>query len=180
MAAAVSLVISNFGVKNMKIVQRILDKYHMLPWKLTAWGSWIMVLFMILFISGCTTVVSTIAGVVAKPIFGLAVKDARTTLSWVNREVESGRLASIDAEAAKQCPLSVIALDELRSRMAAGARQNEIEDRATAEEGFKGLIYYGTLNRYGKGVQDEASRYLSDLASSCLLLIPAEKLMKVF
>ena len=155
----------------MKIVQRMLDKYHMLPWKLTAWGSWIMVLFMILFISGCTTVVSTVAGVVAKPIFGLAVKDARTTLSWVNREVESGRLASIDAEAAKQCPLSVIALDELRSRMAAGA---------TTEEGFKGLIYYGTLNRYGKGVQDEASRYLSDLASSCLPLIPAEKLMKVF
>ena len=171
MAAAVSLVISNFGVKNMKIVQRMLDKYHMLPWKLTAWGSWIMVLFMILFISGCTTVVSTIAGVVAKPIFGLAVKDARTTLSWVNREVESGRLASIDAEAAKQCPLSVIALDELRSRMAAGS---------TTEEGFKGLIYYGTLNRYGKGVQAEAGRYLSDLASSCLPLIPAEKLMKVF
>ena len=125
----------------------------------------------LLFLTGCTTVVSTVAGVVAKPVLGLAVKDARTTLSWVDREVEAGRIAPVDAEAAKQCPLSVIALDELRNRMAAGA---------TTDEGFKGLIYYGTLNRYGKGVQAEASRYLSDLASSCLPLIPAEKLMKVF
>lgn len=128
-------------------------------------------LVLALLVGGCTTVVSTVAGVVAKPVLGLAVKDARTTLSWVDREVEAGRLASTDAEAAKQCPLSVIALDELRSRMAAGA---------TTEEGFKGLIYYGTLNRYGGGVQAEASRYLSDLAKACLPLIPAEKLIRVF
>ena len=116
-------------------------------------------------------VVGKVTSVVAKPVLGLAVKDARTTLSWVDREVEAGRLAEGIAVIARRCPLSVIALDELRNRMAAGA---------TAEEGFKGLIYYGTLNRYGKGVQAEASRYLSDLASSCLPLIPAEKLMKVF
>ena len=65
----------------------------------------------------------------------------------------------------------MIALSELRSRMAAGA---------STEDGFKGLIYYGTKSQYGKGVQDEASRYLSDLASSCLPLIPAEKLIRVF
>ena len=124
-----------------------------------------------LLMSGCTTVVSTVASVVAKPVLGLAVKDAKTTLSWVDREVEAGRLSSTDAKAAKQCPLSVIALDELRNRMVAGA---------TTEEGFKGLIYYGTLNRYSQGVQAEASRHLSNLASACLPLIPAEKLIRVF
>ena len=125
----------------------------------------------VVFTSGCATIGSKVAAVVAKPVLGLAVKDAKTTLAWVERETEAGRIAPIDAEAAKKCPLSVIALDELRNRMAAGA---------TTDEGFKGLIYYGTLNRYGKGVQAEASKYLEQLASSCLPLIPAEKLMKVF
>ena len=133
----------------------------------------VIFLFLALFVGGCsvTTVVSKVAGVVAKPVLGLAVKDAKTTLAWIDREVKADRMLPIVGEDAKKCPLSVIALDELRNRMAAGA---------TAEEGFKGLIYYGTLNRYGKGVQTEASRHLSNLASSCLPLIPAEKLMKVF
>lgn len=128
-----------------------------------------------LLVGGCTqiatTVVAKVAGVVAKPVLGLAVKDAKTTLQWVESELQAGRLAPTDAEAAKRCPLSVLALDELRSRMAAGA---------STEEGFKGLIYYGTKNRYGSGVQNEASQYLSELASSCLPLIPAEKLIRVF
>jgi len=131
----------------------------------------IMVLALALFTSGCVQTIGTVASVVAKPVLGLAVKDARTTLSWVERELQAGRLAPVDAEAAKKCPLSVIALDELRTRMAAGASR---------EEGFRGLIYFGTLNRFGKGPQAEASRHLSNLAAACLPLIPAEKLIRVF
>ncbi len=135
----------------------------------------VVFLFLALFTAGCAQtvgrVVGTVASVVAKPVLGLAVKDAKTTLQWVERELQGGRLSPVDAEAAKRCPLSVIALDELRSRMAAGA---------STEEGFKGLIYYGTKNRYGSGVQAEAGRHLADLAAACLPLIPAEKLMRVF
>ena len=131
----------------------------------------VIFLFLALFVGGCATVVSKVADVVAKPVLSLGVADSQTTLAYIEREVAAGRMSAIDAEAAKQCPLSVIALDELRTRMTA---------EAITEEGFKGLIYYGILNRYGKGVQDEASKYLEQLASSCLPLIPAEKLMKVF
>ena len=131
-------------------------------------------LFLALFMAGCTPlqVVGKAASIVAKPVLGLAVKDAETTLQWVENELQGGRLSPVDAEAAKKCPLSVIALSELRSRMAAGV---------STEDGFKGLIYYGTKSRYGEGgVQAEASRHLSDLAAACLPLIPAEKLIRVF
>jgi len=131
----------------------------------------VIFLFLALFVGGCAQAIGTVASVVAKPVLGLAVKDAKTTLRWVESELQAGRLAPVDAEAAKKCPLSVIALDDLRSRMAAGASQ---------EEGFRGLIYYGTLNQFSKGPQAEASRHLSDLASACLPLIPAEKLIRVF
>lgn len=109
--------------------------------------------------------------VVAKPIFGLAVKDAKTTLAWIEREMEAKRLSPADVEAAKRCPEAVIVLDALRARMTEGTAK---------VEGFRGLIYYGTQNRYGQGVQAEASRHLKQLAQDCLPLIPAEKLIKVF
>lgn len=116
-------------------------------------------------------VIEKVGSVIAKPVLGLAVKDAKTTEAWIDIEVAAGRLSAVDAEAAKRCPRSVIALDALRSRMSEGAGK---------VDGFRGLIYYGTLNRYGQGVQAEASRHLKDLAQACLPLIPAEKLMGVF
>ncbi len=126
-----------------------------------------------LMLTGCTVpkIVEKVVSVVAKPVLGLAVKDAHTTLAWVEREEKAGRLSPVDAEAAKRCPEAVIALDALRARMSEGT---------AGVEGFRGLIYYGTLNRYGQGVQAEASRHLEQLARSCLPLIPAEKLMGVF
>ncbi len=131
----------------------------------------IIVLILMLFTAGCVNPVGQVVSFVAKPVLGLAVKDAETTLAWVDREEKAGRLASVDADRARACPESVVALDALRARMS----------ESTAEaKGFKGLIYYGTLNRYGKGIQAEASRYLSQLARDCLPLVPAEKLMGIF
>ena len=131
------------------------------------------ILGLIVLLGACsgTTIVGKVASVVAKPILGLAVKDAKTTLAWVDREVAAERILPVQAEAAKRCPEAVIALDALRARMSEGT---------AGVEGFRGLIYYGTLNRYGQGVQAEAGRHLKDLAQSCLPLIPAEKLMGVF
>jgi len=120
---------------------------------------------------GCATVVEKAVSLVAKPVLGLAVKDAQTTLAWVEREEQAGRLSPVDVDLAKRCPEAVVALDALRARMSEGT---------AGVEGFKGLIYYGTKNRYGQGVQAEASRYLKQLAQDCLPLIPAEKLIKVF
>ncbi len=137
----------------------------------------VVFLTLALFAGACTPttalvkVGSKVASVVAKPVLGLAVKDAGTTLKWIETELAAGRLNAVEAAEAEKCPLSVIAIDELRNRMAEGA---------TTEEGFKGLIYYGTKNRFGQGVQDEASKHLTALAKSCLPLIPAEKLLKVF
>lgn len=126
-----------------------------------------------LMLMGCTPigVVEKAVSVVAKPILSLGVKDALTTLAWVEGEVKAGRLSSVDADLAKRCPEVVIALEALRTRM----------NEETAEvEGFKGLIYYGTKNRFGQGVQAEASRHLKQFAEACLPLIPAEKLIKIF
>jgi len=124
-------------------------------------------------LSGCTipTIAGKVAATVAKPVLGLAVKDAATTLAWVEREAASGRLSTSDAELAKQCPEAVLALDTLRAQLEAGA-----ED----PEGFKGLIYYGTLERFSQGPQAEISLRLEQLASTCIRLIPADKLPLIF
>ena len=116
-------------------------------------------------------VIEKVASVVAKPILGLAVKDAKTTLAMIEREEKAGRWPPVDVELAKKCPQAVIALDALRTRMSEGT---------AAVDGFRGVIFYGTLNRYGRGVQAEAGRYLQDVATACLPLIPAGKLMKIF
>ncbi|KKK77932.1 hypothetical protein LCGC14_2848650 [marine sediment metagenome] len=131
------------------------------------------ILGLIVLLGACTPIgiAEKVVSVVAKPVLGLAVKDAKTTLAWVDREVKAERILPVQAEAAKRCPEADIALDALRARMSEGT---------AGVEGFRGLIYYGTLNRYGQGVQAEASRHLEQLARSCLPLIPAEKLMGVF
>jgi len=111
--------------------------------------------------------------VIAKPVLGLAVKDARTTLAWIDREEAAGRLSSKTAVRARKCPESVIALDALRAQLAE-------EGEEKVEDAFHGLIYYGTLNRFSKGVESEAAAYLEAFAMNCMPLIPAEKLIKVF
>ena len=124
-------------------------------------------------VAGCTPIsaIENVVSVVAKPVLGLAVKDARTTLTWIEGEEKAGRLSPVDVDLAKRCPEAVVALDTLRTRMVEGT---------VVPDSFKGLIYFGTKNRFGQGVQAEASRYLSQLAQDCLPLIPAEKLIKVF
>ncbi len=130
---------------------------------------------MLLILGGCVgiaeTVVEKVVLTAARPILGFAVKDAKTTLVWVEREESTGRLSPIDAASARKCPESVLALDALRAR---------VKEKTAETKGTKGLIYYGTLARYGKGVQAEASQELVQLAESCVVLIPAEKLIKLF
>ena len=133
----------------------------------------IIAILLALGLSACTGigVIEKVASVVARPVLGLAVKDAKTTLAMIEREEKAGRWPPVDVELAKKCPQAVIALDALRTRMSEGDSK---------VDGFRGLIYYGTLNRFGQGVQAEAGRYLEDVAQACLPLIPAEKLMKIF
>lgn len=129
--------------------------------------------FLTVLVSGCAVgekVVVKVATVIAKPVFGLAVKDAKTTLMWVDAQEKSGTLAPVSVAAAKQCPNAVLALDELRTRMG----------KESKPDGFKGLIYYGTVNRFGPSAQDEASRHLQQLARECLPLVPFEDLIKLF
>ena len=125
----------------------------------------------LLMLGGCTVaevvtspITSRVAGVIAKPIFGLAVKDARTTLTWIEREVAAGRLAERLAPLAQQCPNAVIALDEMRAKLA-GEGVEELE-------GFKGLIYFGTIGRFGQSPQDDLAMRFEELASSCSVSVP--------
>lgn len=138
------------------------------------WKPICLVLMLAFVLGGCTaaTVVGgKIAAVAVKPIFGLAVKDAETTLAWVDRELEAGRLPAVDEEFARRCPEAVLALDALRARLE-GAEEDV--------EGFKGLIYFGTLNRFGRSPQEEAATHFQRLAGACFPLIPAEKLIRIF
>jgi hypothetical protein len=125
----------------------------------------------LLILGGCVGIAGTVASTAAKPILGFAVKDAKTTLIWIEREESADRLSSIDAASARRCPESVIALDALRA---------QVQKKTAEMKGTRGLIYYGTLARFGKGVQAEASQGLAQLAESCVSLIPAEKLIKLF
>ena len=132
----------------------------------------------LLFVSGCTAadivtspVVGKVISVAAKPIFGLAVKDAQTTMTWVEREAEAGRLSDMDADLARQCPEAVLALNELRT---------QIEEEAKDPEGFKGLIYLGTINRFSQGMQFDLAFYFQQMASSCIQLIPSDRILRIF
>ncbi len=143
-------------------------------WPITAVAPFLALVGALFFLGACSgsTVIGKVASVVAKPVLGLAVKDAQTTLAWVEREVEAGRMPPEIAGLAKRCPESVIAIDDLRKRLAEGTEK---------VDGFRGLIYYGTLNRYSRdGVQGEASANFKQFADACMPLIPAEKLIKVF
>ncbi len=129
---------------------------------------------LVLMLGGCTAATAVggkIAAVAVKPVFGLAVKDAETTLAWVDHELEAGRLPAVDEEFAKQCPEAVLALDALRARLE-GAEEDV--------EGFKGFIYFGTLNRFGRSPQEEAATHFQRLVGACFPLIPAEKLIRIF
>jgi len=123
-----------------------------------------------LMLGGCA---GNIVGAVAKPVLGLAVKDAQTTKRWIQDELAAGRLSLADATLARGCPDAVLALDALRAQF------EGIAD-TTGAEGFKGLIYLGTLNRYGQSSKEQATLLLQDLIASCAPLVPADRLVLGF
>ena len=61
-----------------------------------------------LLVGGCTQtvgrIVTTAASIVVKPVLGLAVKDAKTTLQWVESELQGGRLSTVDGGGRKEVP----------------------------------------------------------------------------
>ncbi len=132
-----------------------------------------------LMVSGCGVAGSIplkVVEVVTKPVFGLMVKDAYTTLDWLKVAVANGTIAPVNVALAKRCPEAVLALDALRKQLTADAAADN------KAEGFRGVIYFGTIRKYGggiQGVQTEFSKHLSTLAESCMKLIPAGRLLKI-
>ncbi len=118
-----------------------------------------------LIIGGCTTVAK-----VAEPVLGLAVEDAQATVTWIDTQVAAGKLSASDAVLAKACPEAVLALNALRASM----------EEAETPDGFKGLIYFGTIKRYGGTERDLIVRGVTETASTCLPLLPYTKLMDLF
>ena len=121
----------------------------------------------VLFLStGC----ATIAGKVAEPVLNLAAEDATATLEWIDTQVAEGNLSMTDAVLAKACPDAVIALDELRKGLAA----------VETTDGFKGLIYFGTIKSYGGGQRELVVRGVTDVAARCLPLVSYKRLLGLF
>ena len=133
----------------------------------------ILVALLGLFVGGCTTVgaIGTVIDVAAGPVLGFAVKDANTTLEWVDREETAGRLTEVSATSAKLCPLSVLALDDLRSKL---------KVRLDDPEGTKGFIYYSTVKKYSQGTQANISLQFQQLAMHCIRLMPDRRLLSLF
>lgn len=109
-----------------------------------------------------------IVAMITKPILGFAAEDAKTTLDWIDQQVKDGKLSMSDAQVARQCPESVLALAAYR-------------DQAEAQKdvaGKKGLIYSGTLLRYGGMAEHRQIRAkFKDLMATCSELVPTEKLL---
>lgn len=126
-------------------------------------------------ISGCSTSIAGVAGkavgVIAKPVFSLAIPDASTTLLWVEAEVAAGRLSEADAVLARLCPDAVLALDALRT---------ELEVAEAEVEGRKGLIFYATEKKFGRSIQLNLTTHITTLAVSCIQLIPQGRLLSIF
>ena len=126
-----------------------------------------------LFLGGCTTtIVGKTLDVLAKPILGLGVKDATTTLAWVQAQEAAGRLTEANATLARACPDAVLAVDALRAQIA-GQEDEKIE-------GFKGLIYLATKARFGQSIKQEATVLVQELIAACAPLIPADRLIRGF
>ncbi len=102
------------------------------------------------------------------PILNLGVKDAQTTLMWVEHQEAANTLSPEDAVIAKQCPNAIIALDTLRESL------KPLPDEA---EGFRGVIYYGTLSRFKQGPEDLIRDHLTDVVNKCTHLIPSDKIV---
>ena len=123
-------------------------------------------------LGGCTGIASKTLNVLAKPILGLGVKDANTTLKWVKVQEAAGRLTEANVKLAKACPEAVLAVDALRAQIA-GDEDEKIE-------GFKGLIYLATKARFGQSIKQEATFLVQGLIAACGPLIPADRLIRGF
>ncbi len=124
------------------------------------------------FLGGCTGIAGKALDVLAKPILGLGVKDANTTLAWVKVEEGAGRLTEANAKLARACPEAVLAVDALRARVA-GSGDGKVE-------GFKGVIYLATKARFGQSIKKEATFLVQKLIAACGPLIPADRLIPGF
>ena len=123
-------------------------------------------------LGGCTGIASKTLNVLAKPILGLGVKDANTTLKWVKVQEAAGRLTEANVKLAKACPEAVLAVDALRAQIA-GDEDEKIK-------GFKGLIYLATKARFGQSIKQEATFRVQELIAACGKLIPADRMIRGF
>ncbi len=130
--------------------------------------TWIVFLFgIVLIASGCVAsaiekIPGKIVKVVTKPILGFAAADSKTTLAWIDQQVTDGKLTVEQAIGAKKCPDAVIALDALRKTLL----------EPTEVEGKKGLIYFGTIKKYGGDPTATVRDHLNVIVAYCIGLLP--------
>ena len=141
------------------------------------------VLATLLLLGGCSTaaldikkfdvgsVPRRVLEVLVDPIKDFAMEDAKTTIKWIDLKEKSKDLMPAQAQEAKICPESVLSLDKLVSgQVKAG---DEVE-------GAKGLIFYGTVQKYGAGAsgkkfEDQVKEQALKVVAECGKLVPAEK-----
>ncbi len=122
-------------------------------------------------VGGVAGIAGTAAGMVAKPVFGLVDRDAKTANAWINVEVAAGRLSEAEAAEARLCPDAVLALSAIREEVTNGSKD---------VEGFKGVIYHAIKARFGQSLQVEIAQHIQTIAGRCAELLPVEKLVQFF
>lgn len=135
-------------------------------------GIWLIVT--LLLIAGCASQQvladgkAAVGKAIVKPVMGFAIEDAQTTIAWINEQVRVNRLSAVDAEQARRCPRAVLSVAELRELFETGA----------AVEGRKGLIYLGTVSRFGGPTMERELRgKLAELIAACGELVPADRFL---
>lgn len=137
-------------------------------------GAALALLWCTIALTGCEPVMMLAAGGLAggaggyfgrqllQPVAGFAVADATTALAWINQEEKAGRLSPDKATQARVCPDAVVQLDTAKQ---AATQEPTIE-------GKKGLIFLGTVRKYGPDHDAEIQQSLSTILSACRDLVP--------
>lgn len=126
----------------------------------------VIAIAMLLMLGGC----ATIAEWIGSPFLNLAGQDAQATMKWIDTQEKAGNLSPANVIRAKRCPQAVLELGEMRKQLA----------ETVKEDGFKGVIYFGTIGKYGSGLKDEITDKLKEAARECISLVPVEKLIGIF
>lgn len=127
----------------------------------------IAVLALVAILAGCTQSIPLALGErLTKPIFGIAVEDAKTSKALIDQHLAAGSITPMRASQLAACPDAALALDAFRQRAF-----------APEPEGRKALIYAAVAFALAQEQQGEVKGLVANFMGACSALLPVEKLL---